>query len=65
MDMTGLRVLGTVFMAIAFAAVVFWAFGPSRRKYFEDAADLPFKDERDDRENGTDSDQNKRSGEEQ
>ena len=68
MDMTDLRVLGTVLMAVAFAAVVFWAFGPSRRKYFDEAANLPFKDEQDEQEkqdNNTDSDQDKQAGEKQ
>jgi len=68
MDMTDLRVLGTVLMAVAFAAVVFWAFGPSRRKYFDEAANLPFKDEQDEQEkqdNNSDSDQDKQAGEKQ
>jgi len=53
MDITDLRVLGTVLMAVAFAAVVFWAFGPSRRKYFDDAANLPFKDEQDEEQDNS------------
>ncbi|MBT4162660.1 MAG: CcoQ/FixQ family Cbb3-type cytochrome c oxidase assembly chaperone [Gammaproteobacteria bacterium] len=45
MDIGDLRGLSTVFCMAAFAAVVFWAYGPSRKSYFEKAADLPFADE--------------------
>ncbi|MCH8257731.1 MAG: cbb3-type cytochrome c oxidase subunit 3, partial [Proteobacteria bacterium] len=39
-----LRGIATIFCVLAFAAVVFWAYGPSRRDYFEKAGKLPFED---------------------
>ena len=42
-----LRGLATIFCVVAFAAVVFWAYGPSRKQYFDKAATLPFEDETD------------------
>lgn len=45
MDINDLRTLSTVLVAIAFFAVVWWAFGPSRKKYFDEAAQLPFKED--------------------
>ncbi|BFM12884.1 CcoQ/FixQ family Cbb3-type cytochrome c oxidase assembly chaperone [Simiduia litorea] len=45
MDMNDLRSLGTVFVTLAFIGVCWWAFAPSRRKRFEEAANLPFADE--------------------
>lgn len=42
MDITDFRSLATVLCAIAFAAVVWWAYGPSRKKRFEEDAKLPF-----------------------
>ena len=42
-----LRGLSTIFCMVAFAAVVFWAYGPSRKQYFDKAAALPFDDEDD------------------
>jgi cytochrome c oxidase cbb3-type subunit 4 len=45
MDINDFRTLATVLVAIAFAGVVFWAFGPSRKAYFDEAAQLPFKDD--------------------
>ncbi|WP_339897584.1 cbb3-type cytochrome c oxidase subunit 3 [uncultured Gilvimarinus sp.] len=40
--------ISTVLVAIAFAGVCWWAFAPSRRKRFDDDANLPFADEQDD-----------------
>ncbi|WP_049721397.1 CcoQ/FixQ family Cbb3-type cytochrome c oxidase assembly chaperone [Gilvimarinus polysaccharolyticus] len=40
--------ISTVLVAIAFVGVCWWAFAPSRRKRFEDDANLPFADEQDD-----------------
>ncbi|WP_185231792.1 cbb3-type cytochrome oxidase subunit 3 [Teredinibacter franksiae] len=37
--------LSVVLVAIAFAGVCWWAFSPSRKKKFEEAANLPFADE--------------------
>jgi len=45
MDITDMRSLATVLCALAFAGVVWWAYGPSRRKQFDEAAQLPFDDE--------------------
>ena len=45
MDMGDLRGLSTIFCMLAFAAVVYWAFGPSRKGYFDQAAELPFADD--------------------
>ena len=42
-----LRGLSTIFCLVAFAAIVFWAYGPSRKQYFDKAAALPFEDEND------------------
>lgn len=42
MDITDFRSLATVLCAIAFTAVVWWAYGPSRKDQFEEAAKLPF-----------------------
>lgn len=45
MDIGDLRGLSTIFCMLAFAAVVFWAYGPSRKGYFDKAAELPFAEE--------------------
>jgi cytochrome c oxidase cbb3-type subunit IV len=45
MDMTSLRALATVLVMIGFFAVVWWAYGPSRKKRFEEDAKLPFADD--------------------
>ena len=39
--------VSTIFCMVAFAAIVFWAYGPSRKQYFDKAAALPFEDETD------------------
>ena len=54
MDINDLRGLSTVLCLIGFAAVVYWAYGPSRKTYFEDAAQLPFDESETDREVGPD-----------
>ena len=46
-DLNTLRSLSTVFVAIAFAGVCWWAYAPKRKKRFDDAANLPFADEQD------------------
>ena len=48
MDMTDLRGIATVLCALAFAAVVWWAYGPSRKKRFEEDAKMPFAEDNDD-----------------
>ncbi|PCK05428.1 MAG: CcoQ/FixQ family Cbb3-type cytochrome c oxidase assembly chaperone [Alteromonadaceae bacterium] len=45
MDINTLRSLATVFMAIAFFGVCWWAYSPKRKKGFDEAANLPFADE--------------------
>ena len=47
MDMSDLRGLSTILCMAAFFAVVYWAYAPSRKQYFEDAAALPFADDED------------------
>ena len=44
-DINVWRSLATVFVAIAFFAVCWWAFSPKRKKKFNEAANLPFADE--------------------
>ncbi len=45
MDQATLGAASTVLVAIAFTGVCWWAFAPSRKKRFEDDANLPFADE--------------------
>lgn len=45
MDINDLRGLSTVLVMVAFLGVCWWAFSPSRRDQFKDAASLPFADE--------------------
>ena len=45
MDINDLRSLGTVLVTLAFIGVCWWAFAPSRRKRFEEAANLPFAED--------------------
>jgi cytochrome c oxidase cbb3-type subunit 4 len=45
MDINTLRGLSTIFVMIAFFGVCWWAFAPSRKKRFEEDANLPFADE--------------------
>lgn len=45
MDMNDLRSLSTVLVFVAFIGVCWWAYSPSRKKQFEEAANLPFGDE--------------------
>lgn len=37
--------ISTVLVFIAFAGVCWWAYSPSRKKQFEEAAKLPFADD--------------------
>jgi cytochrome c oxidase cbb3-type subunit 4 len=45
MDINDFRTLSTVLVFLAFIGVAWWAYGPSRKKYFDDAAQLPFHDD--------------------
>jgi cytochrome c oxidase cbb3-type subunit 4 len=44
-DLTDLRGLATVLCFVGFFAVLFWAYGPSRKQSFDAAAQLPFDDD--------------------
>lgn len=46
MDINTLRSISPVLVLIAFIGVCWWAFSPKRRKRFEEAAKLPFADEK-------------------
>jgi len=45
MDINDIRGFSTVLMALAFFGICWWAFSSSRKKKFEEAANLPFADE--------------------
>lgn len=45
MDINDLRSLSTVLVFITFMGICWWAFSPSRKKKFDEAANLPFADE--------------------
>jgi len=45
MDINTLRALSTVFVALAFIGICWWAFSPRRRQKFKEAAQLPFADD--------------------
>lgn len=44
MDMNDLRGISTILCMIGFLAVVFWAYSPSRKERFEEAANLIFSE---------------------
>lgn len=44
MEVSNLRGLSVVFMFIAFMGICWWAYAPSRKKRFEEDANLPFAD---------------------
>ena len=46
MDINELRGLSTVLMMIAFIGLVFWAYSGKRKTEFDEAAQLPFADEK-------------------
>jgi cytochrome c oxidase cbb3-type subunit IV len=45
MDINDVRGIATVLVMLAFIGISWWAFSPSRKRKFEDAANLPFADE--------------------
>ena len=45
MDINTLRGLSTIFVMIAFLGIVLWAYSRKRKSRFDDAANLPFADE--------------------
>lgn len=44
MDINSFRALSTVFVALAFLGICWWAFSPKRKQKFDEAAQLPFDD---------------------
>ena len=46
MDIGTLRGLGTALVLMAFVGLVLWAFSGKRKSGFEEAAQLPFADDR-------------------
>jgi cytochrome c oxidase cbb3-type subunit 4 len=46
MDINDFRSLQTVLAFIAFIGIVIWAWSKRRKKSFDDAANLPFADEK-------------------
>lgn len=47
MDINTFRAMSVVLVALAFAGVCWWAFSPSRKQRFKDAAELPFAEDTD------------------
>lgn len=47
MDINDFRTLATVLVFLSFISIVWWAYGPSRKSYFDQAAQLPFTDDAD------------------
>ncbi len=49
MDYETLRIFadswGLVYLTVVFVAVVLWAFRPGGKKHYEDAANIPFKED--------------------
>ena len=45
MDINTLRGIGTILCMLAFAAVCWWAYSPSRKARFDEAANLPFSED--------------------
>ncbi len=48
MDLNTVGSIMTVVCFVSFVAIVFWAYSPARARRFEEAAQLPFREERDD-----------------
>ena len=46
MDINDLRGLSTVFLMLTFFGLCIWAYSSKRKKSFEEAANLPFADEK-------------------
>lgn len=45
MDINDWRGIATILCMAAFMGVVWWAYGPSRKKYFDRAAQIPFEED--------------------
>ena len=46
MDINDLRGLSTAFLMVAFIGLCIWAYSRKRKKAFDEAANLPFADEK-------------------
>ena len=46
MDINDLRGLSTAFLMVAFIGLCIWAYSSKRKKSFDEAANLPFADDR-------------------
>ena len=46
MDLNTLRSIVTVVSFVSFLAIVFWAYSPRKARAFEEAASLPFQEDR-------------------
>ena len=46
MDLNDIRAWHTVLLLILFLGIVFWAYSKRRKKSFDEAANLPFADEK-------------------
>lgn len=49
MDINTLRGLATIFAMVAFLSVCWWAYSARRKTSFDEAANLPFADEVEDK----------------
>ncbi|MFY9178177.1 MAG: cbb3-type cytochrome c oxidase subunit 3 [Venatoribacter sp.] len=45
MDINDVRGLSSIFALIAFSAVIWWAYGSSRKKRFEEDGNIPFDED--------------------
>lgn len=50
MDINTLRGIATIFAMIAFIGVVLWAYSSYKKKDFDEAAQLPFSDDDEDKQ---------------
>lgn len=50
MDINTLRGIATIFAMIAFLGVVLWAYSSYKKKDFDEAAQLPFSDDDEDKQ---------------
>lgn len=46
MDINELRGISTAFLLVAFIGLVFWAYSGKRKSEFDEAAQLPFADDK-------------------
>jgi cytochrome c oxidase cbb3-type subunit 4 len=59
MDIDFLMGISTIFVMIAFAGICWWAFAPKRKKQFDEAANLPFADDKKHRDSTSSLDKHK------